>query len=296
MAPSLPRLLVTGASGFLGWNLCGIARQRWSVTGLVNSHRIKIPGCMTEACDLADAAAVSALVDRVRPHAVIHCAAVSQPNACEKDPEGSRRINVDAAVTIASVCRRLGIPLVFTSSEQVFSGNTPPYRETSPVDPVNRYGTQKAEAEQRIAACCPHAAICRMPLMFGDPGPAAQNFIMSWVKTLRSGTELALFTDEIRMPVSARTAAEGLLLMLEKQVHGVVHLAGSEAVTRYELGRRLCRTLGHPDTLLKPVLRADIPMAAPRPKDLILDSTRAGMLGYRPAPIDRQLSLLFTPG
>ncbi|MBD3240861.1 MAG: sugar nucleotide-binding protein [Chitinivibrionales bacterium] len=288
----MKRLLVTGASGFLGWNLCAEAmRQGWHVTGTVHRHVIEIPDSEVLTVDLREAGAVRRLFDRARPDAVAHLAAVSQPNACEERPEQSRELNVEATRTVAEGCAEAGVPLVFTSSDLVFDGSRAPYREDDAVSPVNEYGRQKAAAE-RVLAELDNVAVCRMPLMYGDPGPVATSFIQPWIASLRRGDELRLFVDEYRTPVSGRDAARGLLLALRRPGQRY-HLGGTQRISRYEFGRCLAAAFGLNGDAIRASSQADVTMSAPRPPDVSLDSTKARReLGYAPSPIEQELAFL----
>jgi dTDP-4-dehydrorhamnose reductase len=281
-------LLVTGASGFLGWNLCAAARAGWRVVGVAHAHPIALPGVRVVSCDVTRFRDVDRLFGEVRPDAVIHAAAASQPEYCQRHPDRSRRINVDAAVHVAGLAAAAAVPFVFTSSDLVFDGRRPPYRETDPPAPVSVYGGQKMAAERGIRSRCPDALICRMPLMFGDPGPSGASFIQPWIAALGDSRQLRLFTDEFRTPVSGRTAAAGLLLALEKG-GGLLHLGGRTRLSRHEFGTILAELLGADPGLILPVRQADVATAAPRPPDVSLDSRKAYALGYDPPPLREDL-------
>lgn len=285
-------LLVTGASGFLGWNLCQQAAQRWRVVGTYGAHPVAIAGVEMRPVDLTDEGAIAALMASVQPAAVIHLAAQSSPNICQRSPEVSHRINVDAAVLLAKLCADRAIPLVFTSTDLVFDGRRSPYREADPVNPISVYGEQKAIAEEKILSLYPWATVCRMPLMFGEAGPVAKSFLQWMLETLRSGQELALFTDEFRTPVSGRAAVQGLLLALQQGVSGLLHLGGPERIARYEFGQRLAEVMDLPRDLIRPCSQASVASAAPRPADVSLVSTQAFGLGYRPQSLLAELTAL----
>lgn len=283
-------LLVTGASGFLGWHLCQIAQGQWQVVGTSYRHRCYRLEVPIVAIDLTDAPALTTLFQEVQPDAVIHTAAQSKPNLCQLEPEAAYAINVTASWHIADLCAEASIPCVFTSSELVFDGLHPPYREDDPVNPVSVYGEQKVLAEQGMLARYPKTAVCRMPLMFGVATPA-ESFLQPFLQKLRSGTELALFIDEIRTPISARAACHGLLLALEK-VQGYLHLGGKERVSRYEFGQLLVEIFNLTTANIKPCRQADVPMPAPRPPDVSMDSSLAYSLGYDPGELRQELIAL----
>ncbi|MEM8638036.1 MAG: SDR family oxidoreductase [Cyanobacteria bacterium P01_G01_bin.54] len=289
---SLPRLLITGASGFLGWNLAQIAQRHWQVLGTYHRNPVAIAGVEMQPLDCTQKGAIIQLLNTTQPDAVIHTAALSKPNACAQNPALSYPLNVTTPVEWALCCAERQIPMVWTSTEAVFDGLNPPYREASPPCPINLYGEHKAQAEQRILAQAPMTAICRLPLMFGAAPPTAPGFIQFFLQTLRSGQTVNLFSDEYRMPISAATAARGLLLALKKNVSGILHLSGSERLSRYEFGRLMADVWSLPHEQLQPCRQADVPMAAQRPRDLHLNNDRAIALGYQTQSVREELLAL----
>lgn len=287
----MKKLLVTGASGFLGWNICNLAKGEWDVYGTVLSHPLRIDGVTIVRTDLELFEDIRKLFLDVRPDAVVHTAAMSDPNQCQTNRDAARRINVDASLHIADLCAEHKIPYVFTSSDMVFEGLNAPYREDDPVCPINIYGEQKVMAEDGIRQRYPDAAICRMALIFGPASPVYDSFLQPMIRAMREGKELRLFTDEFRNPVSARASAEGLFTALHK-VKGTVHLGGIERISRYDLGLLMKDVFGIPDAKLIPSLQKDVVMAAPRAPDVTLDSSRAYALGFRPLPLKEELQRL----
>lgn len=285
------RLLVTGASGFLGWNLARRALADWDVFAVHGRRRVEIQGTRMARIDLTDFAALKEMVREVKPDAVVNLAAVSQPNDCEREPEASRRVNVEAAVNLAGLAADRGAPLVFTSSDLVFDGRNSPYKEEDPVSPVNLYAEQKVAAEAGIRARHPGASICRMSLMFGPPSPVSVSFIQPFLAKMRAGETLGLFTDEFRTPLGARHAIEGLLLALAHRAE-LLHLAGPERISRHDFGALMARILGIGSAVIVPCRQADVPMPAPRPPDVSLDISKARELGFAPPPLERQLEEL----
>jgi dTDP-4-dehydrorhamnose reductase len=285
----MKKLLVTGASGFLGWNLCHQARSNWQVYGTYQTNPVEITQINFYKLNLLDFGSLQQLFSQIKPDAVIHTAAASKPNFCQLNPDLSYEINVNASVNIARLCAQNNIPCVFTSTDLVFDGKNPPYSENDAVSPISYYGEQKVAAEQKMLEIYPDTAICRMPLMFGIPSPVAASFIQGFIANLQQGKELTLFTDEIRTPVSGGTAASGLLLALEKRVKGILHLGGIERISRYNFGLLLAEVLGLSIDLIKPCLQQDVFMPAPRSPDTSLDSSKAFSLGYSPLSIKDEL-------
>jgi len=287
----MKKLLITGASGFLGWHLCQLAKQEWEVYGTYLSHPLEIPGIKMLKVNLTNFQELQRIFSDIKPAAVIHTAAHSQPNFCQTHPEESHAINVTASCNIAGLCADNSISCAFTSTDLVFDGLNAPYRDTDSVCPVNLYGEQKAIAEAGMLERYPMTAVCRMPLMFGAATPTAKSFIQPFIQTLKAEQELSLFIDEFRTPVSGTTAAKGLLLALEK-VNGIIHLGGKERISRYDFGQLLVEVFQLPVTGLKACRQQDVKMAAPRPVDVSLDSSKAFALGYQPLSLRKELEEL----
>ena len=205
----------------------------------------------------------------------------------------SEAINIGASVNLAGLCSDNGIPYVFTSTDLVFNGLEAPYNEEDTPNPLNIYGEQKVLAEEKVLTEYPEAAVCRMPLMFGSSSPAYQTFFQQMADALKDGSELRLFTDEYRTPVSARTAAKGLLLAIDT-VKGVVHLGGVERISRYHFGLLMMDVMGISEARLVQCKQKDIAMSAPRAPDLSLDSSKAFFLGYKPLTLKEELKRLLS--
>ena len=296
----MTRLLFTGASGFLGYNFLRLFHRRFEITGTCLTHPPERSPAPCTQLDLTDPSQVRAFFQDFRPQAVIHAAAMSNPNTCQTRPEDSRSANLEATVLLAGLCAGEGLPFVFTSTDLVFDGEAAPYREGDPPRPLSVYGEHKAQAEEEVLARHPGAVVCRMPLMFGESGPANQSFLTFMLQALHEGRELKLFTDEWRTPVSGADAARGLALALElaqaKGFSDILHLGGPERLSRYEFGEIFLRVLGRTEVTPAACLRADVPMPAPRPRDVSLDSARAFGFGYAPRTVEEELGRIMAAG
>jgi len=285
------KLLVTGAGGFLGWNICRTAVNGFSVTGVYHVRPVAVDCVRPEQCDITDFRALRELFLRIKPDAVIHAAAESKPEVCQEHPEITKKINVDSSLAIAVLCGDRNLPCVFTSSDLVFGGGVPPYNEECEPSPVSVYGEQKAAAEAGMRGRHGGTVICRMPLMYGDAPPQAGSFIQPMISSILADNKLRLFSDEFRTPVSGSAASRGLLLALNG-TSCILHLGGRERLSRYDFGVKVARALGRPGAPLAAVSRNNVTFRAPRPADVSLDSSKAMALGYDPAPIDEELIAL----
>lgn len=292
----IPTVLVTGASGFLGWNACRLLRGHFRLVGTALSRFHEMEDVALYKVDITNFSQLQTLLMTTRPDLVMHTAALSSPDRCQEEPQLSERVNVDASINLAGLCAELGIALLFTSSDMVFGGDKAPYREEDPPAPVNLYGEQKVRAEEGIKLRHPKAAICRLPLLYGFSREGDRNFLEQWKHALQQGKGLSLFTDEVRTPVSAESAVAGLLLAWQQGVRGTLHLGGNRSLSRYDMGIMIARALGLGSSGLRAVSRNDVLRPAPRPGDLSLVSERACALGYDPPSPDLELARLLQAG
>lgn len=279
-----PRLLLTGASGFLGFNIINQAKENYQVLGTVNGHPYSAnSGLQQTRIDITDKTALRNLVRESCPHAIIHTAAVSDINKCQQNPNDTAILNVEIAILLAKLAAELSIPFVFTSTDLVYNGAEGNYSETDAVSPINKYGEQKVLAEEGIRLAYPEAAICRMPLMYGIGGPASKNFFIPLMTKIRNKEAIGLFTDEYRSILAATDAVSGLMLAAAG-LKGTYNFGGNEKLSRYGLGLLIAEALQLREPSIQAIKQADIPMAAPRPKDVSLNNTKAREMGF--APVD----------
>ena len=284
-------LLVTGASGFLGWNICQKAKSDWSIVGTFCSRFTIIPLVKLTKIDLTVYGDLKHLFKDVKPSAVIHTAAISNPNFCQENRNISYRINTEAAINIAGLCGDLEIPCLFTSSDLVFDGLNPPYSEKNKPSPLNVYGEQKVMAEKGMKDRCDSVVICRMPLMFGTSGTSGSSFLQPLLRQMKMGIEVNLFEDEIRTPLRAKNAVEGLMIAL-KRSPDIIHFGGLERISRYEFGKLVVDVFNIRYTKLNPCRQKEIRMAAPRPLDVSLTHEKAAKMGFQPEAIKASLKRL----
>jgi dTDP-4-dehydrorhamnose reductase len=260
-------LLVTGASGYLGRALLASAEPPVIATR-VSAVGAAGPALEWRRLDVRDKAAVEALFAAVRPAAVIHTAYRQKgPEAWDTNVAGSAHVAAAAAGT--------GARLVHVSTDVVFNGAASrPYREDDEPGPVTDYGRSKLEAEREVLAAHPEALVVRTSLMLGgaEPGPQER----SVVEAARGESDTEFFDDEWRSPVLVADLAAALVELSRRRESGILHLAGPEAVSRWELARVIAAAHGlRPERLRRGRLAGS---GLERPAYCVLDSSRARAL------------------
>lgn len=254
------RILVTGATGFLGGHLVAAVQRAGHVALTASTSGGDV------AVDLTAPGMIGAVVEALRPDVAVHLAALSSIAACERDPSRAQRVNAWLAGELAE---RFGARLLFVSTDLVFDGRAAPYDERSPVGPLSVYGASKVAGEERVWAR--GGRVARLPLLFGADAHG-RGASASLRQALAAGRSAQLYTNEYRTPLGAGDAAKALLqLVVAPDGPNLVHLPGPERVSRWQLAQRLCTAHRLPTDLLQAVECAD-PL---RPRDVSL----AGALG-----------------
>jgi dTDP-4-dehydrorhamnose reductase len=270
------RWLITGASGQLGGHtLASLIREvsPRSITALAGAGPVVECGAAVQRVDLRDRNAVRACVEDVRPTHVLHLGGVTTVAEAYADPRVARRINVEASTTLAECVARHGGRLVFASTDMVFDGTAAPYREDDPPCPVSEYGRSKAMAEPVVLGVG-GTLVARLSLMYGFPRTQRATPFVKQIESLRRGEPIRLFTDEFRTPMGFGDAAAALIALCRSGQEGILHLAGPERLSRYDMVRQFADVLGIAGTNFVATSRLSVESPEPRPADLSLDVSR----------------------
>lgn len=283
----LRRVLVTGAAGLLGGRVAALVARRYEVVAARHAAAPP-PGLAEIELDLLDPGSLVSALERARPDAVVHCAAQSNPDRCEGEPEPAERLNAQAAAELARACRRRGLRLVALSTDLVFAGDRPFVREDEDEPgPILVYGRTKLRGEEAVLSEAPDGVVLRIALVAGRGHGAKGTSTETVAWALRARRPLRLYTDQLRTPVDSASVADGVLRALERPASGRIHLGGPERLSRYQLGLRVAAALGLPADGIVPVTTAEVPQEARRPADVSLDSGRARReLGWEPRSLD----------
>jgi dTDP-4-dehydrorhamnose reductase len=283
------RLLVTGAGGTVGGRLAELLSRSHDVTGVVRQAAAP-SGVRAFAADLGEPDRVEEALDACRPEAVLHCAAFSNADACEREPAVAERLNVLLPGWLGRSCRRRGIRLISVSTDLVLDGGRPLSNEADEVPASGLvYGRTKRAGERAVLEAWDRHVVLRIPLMVGRGHGARGTSSEAALWALRAGRRPRLFTDQFRSPTDPESLARLVEQGLASSAAGLFHGGGGERVSRYELGVRVARLFALDATAIVATTAAEQPV--PRPRDASLDSSRAMReLGWRPRALDEALA------
>jgi dTDP-4-dehydrorhamnose reductase len=257
-SPAQPFAWITGSRGFIGSHLLQSAATE--------APEFAVWGLARNQVDLLDRPAVRRWFGERPPQLLIHCAAMSESRLCQENPALARRLNVEMTEFLAELAA--DIPLIFFSSDLVFDGQADSYDELSSPRPLSVYGETKLAAE-RIVLSNPRHTVVRTSLN-GGVSPAGNHTFNECLRLAwQAGRTLTMFTDEYRCPIPVVVTVRAIWALARQNRPGLYHLAGSECLSRFEIGQAVAARWPALNPRLAPESLRDY-KGPPRPRRLRL--------------------------
>jgi dTDP-4-dehydrorhamnose reductase len=288
------RLLITGASGLLGINLAMEAMREHEVIGVDRGKLKSVPFQVVRA-DLMESSSIDSVVNLVRPDWLINCAALANLETCEQDPTQARALNADLPGELALACAKRNIRLVHISTDAVFDGTKEGiYTEEDEPSPPGVYSQTKLDGECAVQEANPQAILARVNF-YGWSLGGRRSLGEFFVNNLSEGKRVNGFTDVIFCPMLVNVTARLLLEMLEKNLSGLYHLVGAQAMSKYRFGVEVARTFGLREDLIAPRSVEGSGLTARRSHNLCLSIHKLSTdLGHEIPPFSTGLAEFYT--
>jgi len=202
-------------------------------------------------------------ISEIDADAVIHCAAYTDVDGCERDPERAMRVNGEGTANVVAATDGF---VVYVSTDYVFDGTkSTPYVESDAPNPLSMYGTSKLAGEHAIDTT--RHAIVRVSWVCGG----GNNLVRTIVRLLEGDAPLRFVTDQRSCLTFASDLAPALLAIARERKPGIHHVTNQGALTAYELARAVARASGHDESRVQPALTSELPpRPAPRPANAVL--------------------------
>lgn len=266
------RVLITGCTGLLGSNLCFLFRDKYDVVGIsrtpFNMDRVSyLRG------DITDSNFIKRLLMTQRFDVIVHCAALTNVDQCERDPELAMLVNYKATIDLANVSNIAGSRFVFISTDAVFDGSkVGAYTEGDTVNPINVYGESKACAEEKLMELN-NTMIVRTN-MYGF-NYVNKNSLSEWVVTaLRSGNDISMFYDVRFSAMLVNDLCKVIDSLILSDSVGIMHVASSDSISKFDFGQFIKKAMNLAGTI-NPISVDNSSFTARRSKNMSLDSSKA---------------------
>lgn len=272
------RILVTGAGGQLGGYLrVSLERAGYQVVGLGSRTGEGID----VAADIRDMPALASVFGEASPLAVIHAAAYTDVDGCERDPERADEVNRQGSANVARLASDAGIWLLGLGTDFVFPGDGgAPYNERATPKPISVYGASKLAGERAVLDADPSFAVARTSWVYGGPG---KHFPRTVLNVVAQKGGMSVVDDETSAPTFAGDLADAIVKLIPHRPSGIFHLTNEGSVSRYGLARAVVAAAGGDPDVITPTTTeaflAAYPLPAKRPANSTMANIRAAGLG-----------------
>lgn len=272
------KVLITGASGFLGRYLIKDSPQNTPILAQYFTHPLHSAGNEFQSLELDLTKSSFDKLAQFKPDVIIHTAAQSSIDFCESNLDQAWLVNYEATEKLVDFAGEMNCRFIYTSTDIVFDGKKGNYAEKDIPNPINVYGQTKLESEKYILENLKNSVVARLALFYGKALNGTPSFTEVMLENLRAGKKVNAFTDQYRSPVPVSQLAQAIWEMADSDFCGLIHIGGSERISRYDMAKILCGQFDLPLELVNPVLSHEVNLIAFRPLDCSLDISLASSL------------------
>ncbi len=250
------KVLVTGITGQLGYDLCRIMKGKEEVIGVSRKN-----------FDLIDTKKTYNFIKNTKPDVVIHCAAYTKVDECEKNADLAFKINSVGTANIASACNDIGAKMVYISTDYVFDGEKgEPYLEFDQPNPINVYGKSKLAGENLVKEIVNKHFIVRTSWLYGENG---NNFVRTILKLAEEKKMLRIVNDQFGTPTYTKDLAEAIYNLIKSNYYGTYHISNNGQTTWFYYAKTILELMCI-SVKIEPIYSEDYPSPAKRPKFSVL--------------------------
>jgi dTDP-4-dehydrorhamnose reductase len=261
------RVLITGSNGLLGQKLVKTFSSNHQISGidLQTEPFITTPNFSYQNINITEKGKLEELFASFKPDAVINAGAYTDVDGSENNKEKAWEVNVEGVKNLSRLCRENKSKLVQLSTDYIFDGKDGPYSEEDTPNPKGYYGVTKLESEKVILDSKIDFLIVRTNVLYGKSLGETHNFVLWLIQKLKNRQEVKIVTDQYNNPTLADNLAEAIKEATEKGISGILNIAGSEYLTRYDFALKIAEKFNLDQSLIKKVLTSELNLPAPRP-------------------------------
>ena len=288
----MKKILITGAFGQLGASLCEVLPN----DSILATGR-NIPSNEKYSCkslDITNKKNIEKVIGDYRPDMIIHLAAMTDVDGCEKKPEIAFDINVKATENLVN---SFDGKFIYISTDYVFDGEQGPYSEDDKVNPISVYGKTKLYGENLVQESDLDWVVLRSNIIFSYNDRTKASFVNWVVESLKNRKQITVVNDQWNNPTWTNDLANVISMIIDKDIVGLYHYGGKDFMNRFEFAKMIALAFGLDQTLIEPIATTELNWLAQRPLKSGLYTNKIELdLGIEALPIkkalDKMVSLL----
>lgn len=258
------KIVITGISGLLGSEIAKLLENKHEIIGITN--KTPCASFCSKNLDICDYQSTYDTISKINPDFLIHSAAVSNVDECEKNNEKAYKINSIGTRNLALACQRFDTPMIYISTDYVFSGDKfseNGYTEFDTPQPINVYGQSKLCGEKFVQQILNKFFIVRTSWLYGSSRP---NFVSQIAEALLSKNEYSAAIDMISAPTNVYDLALGIEQLIESGKYGIYHITNNGFASRYDIAIQIAKMMNISDFKIKKVKLSALGLPAKRPE------------------------------
>ena len=259
------RILITGATGQLGRSVVEELQPHFNILSTARKIPVEtLTACPVVEMDISNKSIVQQVVSKHEPDVLIHLAAMTNVDGCEREKEKAWDINVKGTEHLLQVISGSETRIIFISTDYVFDGENGPYGVDAKPSPINYYGKSKLAAENAIRGGRNAWVILRTNVLYGAGGSPA-SFVRWVTESLRIGNEIRVVDDQYGNPTWTGSLAESIKLLIVLNSEGLFHYGGADFISRHQFALKIAVTYNLDQSLIKKISTEEVGQLAKRP-------------------------------
>jgi len=286
----MDKVIVTGANGMLG---SGIIKEFGGKYKFYSVDKDPLEPILPNPVqvDLTDRKKLEQIFTEIKPDLVIHCAAITNVDFCEDNPELAHKVNVEATGNLAKLCKKSNAVMIYISTDYVFDGDKGNYTESDSPSPVGVYAKTKLQGEDEVITSGAKYIIARTSI-YGWNMLKKACFVEWIINSNKEKKEVNIFTDQFSTPIFTINLAEILFELYENKNYGLFNIVGSEKISKYDFAMKIAEIFNLDKSLIKKTTIDKFPFKAKRPKDISLNIEKVKRLLKKTKLLDAREGLL----
>jgi len=294
-----PSILITGGSGLLAVNWASALSAKYDVTLAMHNRQVSLPNTRSIDVDLSSVASIEKVLEKLGINLVIHAAAMTNIEICEKSPLAAHHVNVDLAANVAKASKASGAALVHISTDHLFDGSKSLVDEEEPVKPLNVYSRTKADAELMVLKIRPDALVIRTNF-YGWGTSYRSSFSDFIITSLKANRSIGLFSDVYFTPIRVDILQDVVFKLWSGRYSGIFNVVSDQRISKFDFGLMVATKFRLNSKLIESTKFASRSDLVPRPQDLSLSNDKTCLtlglsLGSSSAHLTRMARLTKKP-